>query len=146
MRVEKRLNFGFKGEWGKVYKFWAYAEKPINESITYERSTYVDIGCDVQFKYIESGVDKIESIAQPIANLPTNAEFRLAKTGDAYFNRQTNNFECVVAVTDIVKVFGCYWVVEKIEEKSIFTPTKQTVFYLSLRKVFAEIIENQKGE
>lgn len=146
MRVEKRLNFGFKGEWGKVYKLWTFDETPTNETITYQRSNYVDIGCDVQFKYLENGIDKTISVTQPIANLPTNAEYRLVKTADAYFNDKSQNYECVVAVNDIVKVFGCYWIVEKIDERSIYTPKKQTFYYLSLKKVFSEIVEKQKGE
>jgi len=139
IKVEKRLPFGFKGEWGKVYKLYTY-EVVASNIIEWQKSSYVDIGDDVQFKYIEDGIDKTIDITQPIMNLPTKSEFRLVKTTDAYFNVETSNYECVVGVNDIVKVFGCWWVVEKIEERSIFTPSKQTFYYCGLKKIFEKIV------
>lgn len=138
MRIEKRIPFGFKGEWGKVYKNYVFDET--KENIEYQRNNYVDIGEDVQFKYLENGIDKSINLTQPIMNLPTNAEYRVAKTTDAYLNIDTNNYECVVGLNDIVYAFGCFWLVEKIEEKSIFNPIKQTFYYIGLKRIFSGII------
>lgn len=139
MRIEKRLPFGFKGEWGKVYKLYTHDETN-NDAIEWQKSSYVDIGQDIQLKYIESGVDKTVEPTQIVRNLIAKGEYRTAKTTDAYFNAESGNFECVVSPSDILFAFGCYWVCDKIDERSIFTPSKQTFYYLGLKKITDKII------
>lgn len=136
IRVEKRLPFGFKGEWGKCYKLTNYNNTI--ETITYSRATYFDIGFDVQIKEMEQSLNKIETNAQPIQNLVTKGEFKVFETTDAYFNGK--NFECVISENDLLYVNGEYWIVEKIETKSIFNPAKQSYYYLHTKKIFDEII------
>lgn len=58
IRVEKRVPFGFKGEWGQVYKSITRGENLLTRSFYGIRNYYVDIGQDVQFKYLEDGIDK----------------------------------------------------------------------------------------
>jgi hypothetical protein len=142
MKIEKRLPFGFKGEWGKVYKLYTHNETN-NDVIEWQKSSYVDIGQDIQLKYIESGVDKTVEPTQIVRNLIAKGEYRTAKTTDAYFNAERGNFECVVGPSDIVFAFGCYWVCDKIDERSIFTPSKQTFYYLGLKKITDKIIKKQ---
>lgn len=136
IRIEKRIPFGFKGKWGRVYKLTNYNET--SNEITYQRATYYDIGQDVQFKYLEDGIDKSINNSQPVQNLVTKGEFRLIKTTDAYFDG--NNYECVVQNNDIVYFENEYWVAEKVDERSIFTPNKQTFYYLALRKIFKDTL------
>ena len=138
IRVEKRLPFGFKGDWGKVFKLFTYDEE--KENILYQNQNYVEIESEVQFKYLENGIDKNLNSSQPIMNLPTKNEYRIVKTTDAYFNDNTHEFECVVDSNDIVFAFGCYWVVDKVEDKSIFTPNKQTFYYCALKRIFEEVL------
>lgn len=141
IRIEKRVPFGFKGEWGKVYKLYVYDETTEQNVIKWQGNSYADIGQDVQFKYIENGVDKQIHISQPVMNLLKVGEYRVAKTTDACFDTESGNFECVVGLGDIVFVFGRYWVVDKIEEQSIFTPAKQTFYYLGLKDVYKELLQ-----
>ena len=141
IRIEKRVPFGFKGKWGKVYKLTNFNN---GIPIIYQDNTYYDIGYDVQFKYLENGVDKSIINSTPIANLVTKGEFRLVKTTDAYFDNTTQEYECVVQPNDIIKVFGDWWICEKIEERSVYTPQKQTFYYLSLKKIFEEVLTNNE--
>lgn len=141
IRIEKRVPFGFKGKWGKCYKLTNFNN---GSPIIYQDNTYYDIGYDVQFKYLENGVDKSIINSTPIANLVTKGEFRLVKTTDAYFDNTTQEYECVVQPNDIIKVFGDWWICEKIEEKSVYTPQKQTFYYLSLKKIFEEVLTNNE--
>lgn len=139
IKIEKRVPFGFMGQWGKVYKHTVFDNS--QSAITYQRSSYYDIGADVQFKYLEDGVDKSVINTQPAPNLVGKGEFRLVKTTDAYFNGST--YECVVEPTDIVFFDNSYWVVEKVDDRSVFTPAKQTFYYISMKKIFEEIITGE---
>ena len=61
MRVERRIPFGFRGDWGTVYKRYT-AESELNtknNQITYEKNNYVDIGVAVQFKPVEDASNTI---------------------------------------------------------------------------------------
>ena len=49
MTIDKRIPFGFLGEWGKVYKLYNYNVK-VGNVIEYQKSKYYDIGQDVQFR------------------------------------------------------------------------------------------------
>lgn len=139
IRIEKRIPFGFMGEWGKVYKQYVYDEKTAQDVIKWQDNSYADIGQDVQFKYLEDGIDKQKNPAQPIENRVSKGEYRIAETTDAYFDEDSGGFECVVDLGDIVNVFGRWWVVDSIDEKSIFTPNKQTFYFLGLKRIKEQI-------
>lgn len=137
MIIDKRLPFGAKGEWGKCYKL--YNNDLIeNETIQYLDNTYYDIGQDIQIKELTNSAN-IEN-AQPIRNLIAQGEYKIIETTDAFFNAETKRFECVISPNDILNVFNEYWVVEKIEERSIYTPNKQTFYYVSIKKIFGNIL------
>lgn len=139
IRIDKRVPFGFKGIWGKCYKKTNYNEKPF--SITYQRTTYFDIGYDVQFKYLENGYDKQVINTQNIANLIAEGSYRVVKTTDANFNG--NTYECVIAIGDIVSFEGRFWLVDKLDERSIYNPQKQTFYYVGLKALFDEVITGE---
>lgn len=139
IRIEKRVPFGFKGIWGKCYKLTNYNET--TNSITYQRATYYDIGYDVQIKLLEEGVDKSVNNTQPIQNLITRGEYRYVKTTDAMFDGK--KYECVIQPNDIVQFMGEYWVAEKVDERSIYLPNKQTFYYIGMRKIFDEVITGE---
>lgn len=146
IRIEKRLPFGFKGEWGKLYKRYNYKVLNEQEVIYRKNSAYVELGQDVQFKYLAHGVDKDVHVTQDIKNLLAIKKYRVVETTDAYFDDETKNYECIISVGDIVFVFGRYWLVDKIEENSIYTPAKQSFYYCGLieikDKIFSERKEN----
>ena len=139
IRIDKRVPFGFKGIWGKCYKKTNYNEKPY--SITWQRTTYFDIGFDVQFKYLESGYDKQVINTQNIANLIAEGSYRVVKTTDAHFNG--NAYDCVIAIGDIVSLEGRFWLVDKLDERSIYNPQKQTIYYVGLKALFDEVITGE---
>ncbi len=140
IRIEKRIPFGFMGDWGKLYKLYVYDEETDKATVKWQNNTYVDLGMDVQFKYLEEGIDKQDKPAQTVENRVGKGEYRIVETTDAYFDDDSKQFECVVDVGDIVNVFGRWWEVDSIDEKSIFTPQKQTFYYLALKRIKEELI------
>ena len=70
-RVEKRLPFGFMGQWGRVFKPFDYDMVDVdNERIMYDSREYVEIGMDVQFKRIDD--DRIKAKVDPDATGKNN--------------------------------------------------------------------------
>lgn len=139
IRVEKRVPFGFKGEWGQVYKSYNVEEKTSAQVVLWGKNYYADIGQDVQFKYLENGIDKQKFFSQTEENIVVKSDYRIVETTDAYFNEEIGEFECVADIGDIVYLFGRWWVIDNIDEKSIFNPKKQTFFYLGLKSIKKEI-------
>lgn len=140
IRIEKRIPFGFMGDWGKLYKKYTYEEQTTKAIVEWKDNAYADLGMDVQFKYLEDGIDKQNTPAQTVENRVGKGEYRIVETTDAYFDDDSHEFECVVGLGDIVKVFGRWWVVDSIDEKSIFTPSKQTFYYIALKRIKEEIV------
>lgn len=136
IKIDKRVPFGFKGMWGKCYKKTNYNET--QDNVTYQRTTYFDIGFDVQFKYLENGYDKQVINTQNIANLVAEGSYRVVKTTDATFNG--NAYDCVVSIGDIVSFEGRFWLVDKLDERSVYNPQKQTFYYIGLKAIFDEVI------
>lgn len=139
--IEKRIPFGFMGSWGKVYKHFVWEEYAKQNAVRWQDCAYAELGQDVQFKYLEDGIDKQKNPAQPIENRVNKGEYRIVETTDAYFNDDSGEFECVVDLGDIVYVFGRWWVVDSVDDKSIFTPTKQTFYYIALKRIKGEIVK-----
>ena len=140
VRIEKRLPFGFRGEWGKVYKLYTYEENTEQELVKWNDGTYVDIGQDVQFKYIPYGTNKQTNLSEPVLNLLRTADYTVVKTTDAYFDEASENFKCIVQPNDIAYIFGEWFTVDKIEEESVYVPKKHTFYYVALKKIFEGVI------
>ena len=156
------LDYDGKGEWkdenyrtvrftstlsevenGEALVKWLQANAtriPDSTYIEWNKTAYIDIGQDVQFKYLENGIDKQRYFTQTEENIVVKSDYRIVETTDAYFNDETGEFECVVDIGDIVCLFERWWVVDNIDEKSIFTPAKQTFFYLGLKRIHEKII------
>ena len=139
IKIDKRVPFGFKGIWGKCFKKTNYNET--KNYLTYQRTTYFDIGYDVQFKYLETGYDKQVINTQNIANLVAEGSYRVVKSTDATFNGST--YESVVQIGDIVSFEGRFWVVDKLDERSVYNPAKQTIYYIGLKAIFDEVITGE---
>lgn len=138
VRIEKRIPFGFRGEWGKVYKLYTYEEKTEQGIVKWDNGTYADIGQDVQFKYMPYGTDKQTNLSQPVLNILRMAEYRVVKTTDAYFDEKSMTFKCIVQPGDIVYLFGEWYTVDKVEEESIYVPKKHTFYYAALKNIEKE--------
>lgn len=141
IRIEKRIPFGFMGEWGKVYKRFTYEDSTPQGAVLWQKKSYAEIGQDVQFKYSEDGTGKRNIFVQPVPNRVMKGEYCIVETTDAYFDYVSGGFECVVDSGDIVSVFGRWWVVDSIDEKNIFTPQKQSFYYIALKRIKEEVVK-----
>lgn len=143
IRVERRLPYGFKGEWGNVYKLYTFEVLNNQNIVQYQDNNYLKVRGGVQFKYDENGTDKMKDVSQPISNLVDVGVTQYIETTDAYFDNDTKRYKCVADVGDLVNVFNDWWVVSQVEEKSIYTPNRQTFYRLLVRKINEKIILNE---
>lgn len=140
IKIDKRVPFGFNGIWAKCYKLKNFNE--IEDSINYQNSDYYDIGFQVQLKELENGINKSTNNMQSIENLITEGVVKNYKTTDACF--KDFKYECIVEINDILRVGNDFYLVERIDEKSIYTPSRQTFYYLTTKQVFIEGILGDK--
>lgn len=138
-RIEKRLPFGFVGDWGKLYKRYTVKDSKTElnsgEIIVYERNNYRDIGEDVQFKKVSNNEKVRENI---LPNVIMDVETTIVKTADAYWNDEEKQYDCIVQNGDIIRVFNKNWLVSSMQIKSKYTPTEQKIFYLAAKKIEIE--------
>ena len=138
MIIEKRLPFGFRGEWAKVYKSRVIDEEQ-NEVVEWQRNYYRDIGQDVQLKHYEDGIDRKIEYSQTIKNLVERGEYIFRKTTDAYFEEETKTYRCVIELGDLVNISNEWYVCDKIDVRNIVTPYEQCFYYLGLKRIFDKI-------
>lgn len=129
MNIDRRVPFGFSGEWGKVYKLYTANDK--DGGIIYQQGFYVDIGQDVQFQCER---DKVRETTQAVENLLDKGETKYIRTGDAWFDGA--EFRCVADIGDIIEYEGDYWVVTRLEVREIFVPNPLKIYRLGITKVF----------
>lgn len=143
IRIEKRLPFGFVGLWGRVYKKFSYdnSETYKNEVVELNRKNFIELGMDVQFKDI-SDIEKKKTLI--LSDFKTKAGYRTVETTDAYFNRETSEYECVVGLGDLIRLNNQWWSASQIAEKTIYTPRKQSFFYIELKNMSKEQITSVK--
>lgn len=144
IRIEKRTPFGFKGEWGKLYKQYNSDENEGQieglQRLLWRKTNYVDIGQDIQLAHLSDGVDRKIELSQSVTNLINKGEYLLRKTTDAYFDNNIGDYRCVVDIGDIVKVNNQYYVCEKVDVRTIETPKEQYFYTLQFKKIFDNII------
>ena len=138
IRPERRLPFGFRGDWGQVYKrYVADEDAEIEEEkslIYYERNCYAEIDGEVQFKQI-GGVTEV--VEQPLDGLKVPVLYLTAETTDSYFDNGTKAFRCVVEIGDVVRLFGQTWTVTGVREEARFSPRKMSFYYCDLKSIQA---------
>lgn len=135
MKIQKRLPFGFRGDWGKLYKRYTEDEECTVDGdrvIEHEQNYYVDIGMDVQFKRVS---DSSSAMEQAIKGLPGPVRYITVETTDAYWDDDFKCYECIVAVDDIVKVFNRVWIVKSIRETCKYTPARHSFYYCELESI-----------
>lgn len=137
--IAKRVPFGFKGLWGKVYKQYNY-EQTATDVVQWKATAYADIGQDVQFKLMERDIDKQTFPTQQSENLVVKSNYRIVQTTDAYFDDATGQFRCVAALGDVVFLLGEWWTVDSIDSRNVYTPNMQTFFYVALKKITDKIV------
>jgi len=139
IKVEKRLPFGFLGLWSKLYKKYDFdQEEEFNsEIVEYNKTNYVALTMPIQIKKIEE-VEK--SKQRLLADLTTIGDNLIVKTTDCYYNKQEQDYQCIVNVDDLLQFENNWWLVGKILERNIYTPRKQSFYYIQLKKVTKENI------
>lgn len=142
IKVKRRLPFGFKGEWGNVYKLYTF-DVIDNNIIRYQDNNYLKVRGGVQFKYDEQGTDRTKETTQAVGNLLSIGITQYIETTDAYFDNDTKRYKCVADVGDLINVFNDWWVVERVEEKSVYTPNRQTFYRLLVKKINEKMILNE---
>lgn len=134
IRVEKRVPFGFRGDWGKVFKKHTNLEdiKFDERTLQIESNYYVSIEDATQFKQVG---DISSANEQSLNGLEVRTYYATVETTDSYWDDVINEFRCVVDLEDIVQVFGRYWMVTDIKEVSRFTPKKVSFYYCELKSL-----------
>lgn len=132
IRVEKRLPFGFRGDWGKLYKPYKF-DAETNNVVEFQGVEYVELKNLVQFKKPNKGLRS--ELPQKIRNMLQDYNFDVIETTDAYLDRENKEFSCVVEPGDVIKVFGRLWKVKVVEENNIFTPKKQSFYYIQVKEI-----------
>lgn len=147
IKVEKRLPYGFVGEWGTVYKLCSYDQEVKKEFdgnvkiIEYNKRQYVAMSMPVQFRDAYNKVKNRQKIATDFT--ATNQEDRI-ETTDAYFDNNEGDYKCVVDVGDIIKLGNSWWNVREITENNLFMPKKHTIYSLNVQEVGREMINVKK--
>lgn len=139
IKVEKRLPYGLMVEWGTVYKLYEY--ESTTNSIEYNKRQYVAMEMPVQFRdadQVKSG--RIRNKEKIATDFTAGNQLDVLETTDAYFDKDEDDFKCVVEVGDIIKLANDWWNVREIEESDLFMPRKHTVYILKVQKVGREMI------
>ena len=134
MRVERRIPFGFRGDWGTVYKRYT-GEQQVeakNNTITYEKNNYVDIGVAVQFKPVEEATRTVE---QSLKGLMTSNNYITVETTDSYYCDRKKDYICTVDIGDIIQVLGQLWIITSLKENIRYAPKKLSFYYLELKGI-----------
>ena len=140
VQVERRLPFGFKGEWGNVYKLYTFDVLDSSNIIQYQDNNFLKVRGAVQLKFNEGGTDRAVENAQAVTNLVGKGITQIMETTDAYFDTTTKRFKCIADVGDIINTFNDWWVVERVEEQSIYTPNRQTFYRLMVKKINENLV------
>ena len=130
LRIDKRIPFGFGGQWSKVYKLYVTDDEQSN-GLIYQKGFYVDIGQDVQ---LHCDGDKKKTTTQVVENLLDKGIVKNVRCGDSYFDG--SEYHCIIDVGDIVFYENDYWVVDSVDEREIFTPKAQTIYRITMTKIF----------
>lgn len=131
---QRRVPFGFRGDWGTLYKRYTDNCKLNlkNDTIVYEKNNYIDIGASIQFKPTGDVTTDIEYTTK---GLQTKVTYMTIETTDAYYDDNLKDFVCCVEIGDIVKVFNKLWIVTNIKETVKFCPKKISFYYCDIKSL-----------
>lgn len=134
IKVERRVPFGFRGEWGRVYKKFTTSEEAVlqGRKINFEGNYYVALDDDIQFKQIG---DITSANEQSLNGLEVRTLYATVETTDSYWDEDFQTYVSCVNAEDIVFVFNRYWMVTDVKEVSKFRPQKQSFYYCELKSL-----------
>ena len=116
IKVERRVPFGFRGDWGKVFKKYTDLEelKLDGRVIKVESNYYVSLDDDIQFKQVG---DITSANEQTLSGLAMRTYYATVETTDGYWDDDLKAYNCCVGPEDIVFVFNRYWMVTDVKAK-----------------------------
>lgn len=134
IKVERRVPFGFRGDWGKVFKKYTDLEelKLDGRAIKVESNYYVSLDDDIQFKQVG---DITSANEQTLSGLEMRTYYATVETTDCYWDDDLKGYHCCVGPEDIVFVFNRYWMVTDVKEVSRFRPQKLSFYYCELKSL-----------
>lgn len=134
IKVERRIPFGFRGDWGKVFKKYTDLEelKLDGRAIKVESNYYVSLDNDIQFKQVG---DITSANEQTLSGLEMRTYYATVETTDSYWDDDLKGYNCCVSPEDIVFVFNRYWMVAGVREVSRFRPQKLGFYYCELKSL-----------
>lgn len=138
MKVERRLPYGFVGDWAVLYKLYIFDDYGSGEVIQYQNNNYLKMSTKVQFK---GNGTKMRSNTQQVSDLVSSATNIVVETTDAYFDVEKGVYRCVVTPGDVVKYRGDWWEVEKIDIEVRYALGKQEHYFCTLKRIEEGIIE-----
>lgn len=138
IKVEKRRPFGFKGEWGVLYKLYTFDDVE-NNIIQYQNHNYLKIPTKLQLKAPANG-SKMSSIEQQVGNLENLSTKIILITTDAFFDVSKGSYKCVVDGGDIILFRGEWWQVDKVDVEIKYTPARQETYTCYLTKIDEEVL------
>lgn len=85
IKVERRVPFGFRGDWGKVFKKYTDLEelKLDGRAIKVESNYYVSLDDDIQFKQVG---DITSANEQTLSGLEMRTYYATVETTDSYWD------------------------------------------------------------
>ena len=134
INVERRVPFGFRGDWGKAYKKHTTSEEAVlqGRKINFEGNYYVALDDDIQFKQVG---DITSANEQSLNGLEMRTYYTTVETTDSYWDDKLKAYNCCVSPEDIVFVFNRYWIVTDVKEVSKFRPQKLAFYYCELKSL-----------
>ena len=138
IKVEKRRPFGFKGEWGVLYKLYTFDDVE-NQTIQYQNHNYLKIPTKLQLKASPNG-SRMRSIEQQVGNLENLSTRINLITTDAFFDVGKKAYKCVVDDGDLILFRGEWWQVERVDTEVKYTPARQETYNCSLIKIDEEVV------
>lgn len=138
IKVEKRRPFGFKGEWGVLYKLYTFDDIQ-NDIVQYQNHNYLKIPTKLQLKASPNGA-KMRSIEQQVGNLENLSTRINLITTDAFFDVGKKIYKCVVDGGDLILFRGEWWQVERVDVEVRYTPARQETYNCSLIKIDEEVV------
>lgn len=134
IKVERRVPFGFRGDWGKVYKRYTNSEdlKIDDRKICFESNYYVAIDDEIQIKQVG---DITSANEQTLNGLEMRTYYMTIETTDSYWNDDLKEYSCCVSPEDILFAFNRFWMVSDVKEVPKFRPQKVSFYYCELKSM-----------
>lgn len=142
IKVEKRMPFGFRGEWATLYKLYTFDDvETVGQTsvIKYQNHNYLKIPTKLQLKTL-TNTPRMRSVEQEVTNLADILTQAKVITTDAYFDVGKKMYKSVVDTGDIILFRGEWWQVKEIDIDVKYTPARQEQYICTIINIDEEVI------